>query len=168
MKEDDIQNLFYLVHDKSHIMRPGSVTPAIQSLVESSREPQKNTLYRGMCKEDVALLGSMFDQGVMFKTWPSCLSFSESKRIAAKFAKSYGTNSVLRICSNRTKRLPEGLNVYGSLEKVINRQDESEMDILEMASEEKEWIFCQPRVIPVSRKVRADGMVLYTVSLVTL
>ncbi len=54
MTDQQIQDLFYLVHDKSHIMRPGTVSPAVRDLVQELREPQTTTLYRGLPKEDVA------------------------------------------------------------------------------------------------------------------
>ncbi len=168
MTDQQIQDLFYLVHDKSHIMRPGTVSPAIRGLVQELREPQMTTLYRGLPKEDVARLEMMFERGDMFQTWDSCLSFSELKHVAKQFSKSYGTRAVARICYKHRNGLPEGLNVFGSLEKFVNKDDESEMDMLDLASMEKEWIFCQPRVFPVSRKMTTDGTMVFTVSLITL
>ncbi|QIQ61928.1 hypothetical protein bering_62 [Salmonella phage bering] len=168
MTDQQIQNLFYLVHDKSHVMRPGTVSPTIRDLVKDLRVPQTTSLYRGLPREDVARLESMLERGDMFQTWDSCLSFSEFKHVAKKFARAYGTNAVLRVCFNHRKQLPEGLNVFGSLDKFVNKQDESEMDMLVLASIEKEWIFCQPRVMPVSRKIQVDGTTVFTVSLVTL
>lgn len=168
MTDQQIQDLFYLVHDKSHIMRPGTVSSSARDLIEDLREPQTTTLYRGLPKEDVARLELMFERGDMFQTWDSCLSFSELKRVANRFSEAYGTKAVARIYFNHRKQLPEGLNVFGSLEKFVNKDDESEMDMLKLASIEKEWIFCQPRVIPVSRKMATDGTMVFTVSLVTL
>lgn len=168
MTDQQIQDLFYLVHDKSHIMQPGTVSPVIDALVKSFRTPQSVTLYRGLCKEDVAFLDDMISKGTMFSTWSGCLSFSETKGVARRFARAYKTNSIMRVVCHRVKQPPEGLDVHGSLSRFVNREDESEMDMLALTQQEKEWIFTRPRVIPITRKVEKDGLVVYSVSLVTL
>lgn len=164
MTDQDLQNLFYLVHDKSHIMPPGIVSPVVDDLVKKFRAPIEASVYRGLCAEDVVLLNKMIAEGTMFLTWPCCLSFSESKPMARSFARSYGTNAVMRVTATR-RSPPEGLNVHGILCKHAN---EDESDMVAAALEEKEWIFSRPRVLPISRKVDKDGFVVYNVNLITL
>lgn len=170
MTDQQIQDLFYLVHDKSHIMQPGTVSPEAADLINALRTRQAVTLWRGLCKEDVVFLDSMSNARDAFRTWPCALSMTESKSYAKRFSHVYKTMALLRVLCHRTKTTerPLGLNVVEALAANIDVNDEGEVDMLALARIEQEWIFNRPRVIPVSRTVNKDGYVVYTVSLVTL
>lgn len=167
MTDLEVQNLFSLVHDKGHVLVPGSVTPSIDQLIKNHRTPQTKTLYRGLCKEDVAVLDSMFNEAVMFSTWSGCLSFTELHSYAIHFSHQYHTKAILCVAQH-TKYQPLGLDVVSCLRREIRKDDEAEADMLVLAEKEREWIFAQPRILPRSRKIDAAGYVVYSVSLVTL
>ncbi|ECB2088340.1 hypothetical protein EVH07_12570 [Salmonella enterica subsp. enterica serovar Newport] len=171
MTDQQIQTLFYLVHDKSHILQPGTVSPEVTDLINAHRTPQTVTLWRGLCHHDVVLLDDMFFHShSMFKTWPSALSMTESKPYAKRFSHAYKTKALLRVLCHRIKTTerPLGLNVVESLSANIDNKDEGEVDMLELARIEQEWIFSRPRVAPVSHIVSKDGYSVYTVNLITL
>lgn len=168
MTDQQIQNLFYLVHEKSHIMKPGTVSPVVADLVDTCRHTVLVTLYRGISKEDKAFLDDIIARGDMFRTWPCCLSFSEDKNVARSFASGYGTKAIMRVFSANSDHPPKGLNVCGQLAEHVNRHDESEMDMLRAAREEKEWIFNQPRVMITKHKTEKDGLEVYNVTMITL
>ncbi|QIO03067.1 RNA polymerase ADP-ribosylase [Salmonella phage barely] len=170
MTDQQIQDLFYLVHDKSHIMQPGTVSPEVADLINALRTRQTVTLWRGLCKEDVVFLDSMFNARDAFRTWSCALSMTESKSYAKKFSHGYKTKALLRVLCHRTKTTerPLGLNVVEALVANINTKDEGEVDMLALARIEQEWIFNRPRVAPVSHIVNKDGYSVYTVNLITL
>ena len=171
MTDQQIQTLFYLVHDKSHILQPGTVSPEVADLINALRTPQTVTLWRGLCHHDVVLLDDMFfHTRSAFRTWPSALSMTESKSYAKKFSHGYKTKALLRVLCHRTKTTerPLGLNVVEALAANINTKDEGEVDMLALARIEQEWIFNRPRVAPVSHIVNKDGYSVYTVNLITL
>lgn len=168
MNDQNIQDLFYLVHDKSHIIKPGTVSPEVESLIKTFRTPQTKTLYRGLCNQDVEFLDSMVTEGAAFKTFPGCLSFSEDGVIALKFAAGYKTDAILRVDCHEVENPPLGLDVCGALSKYVNRNDSGEMEMLELAQEESEWIFVRPRIFAFTKKKYPGGLTAYNAEIVTL
>lgn len=167
MTNDQIQNLFYLIHDKSHILPPGKTGRSGDILFTPDTLTCLGVaLYRGLAEEDVSFLEAMLSERAMFSTYPGYLSFSENLRVAKSFARGYKTRNLLQIIKPRTKA-PEGINIPSLLEPEINQADPEEIFILKSAEQEREWIFRKPRII-IKRVDLRDGYRIWKATLVTL
>jgi len=167
MTNEQVQNLFYLIHDKSHILPPGKTghNGDILFTPDTLARPEV-ALYRGLSEEDVSFLEGMVTDRAMFSTYPGYLSFSENFHVAKSFARGYKTRNLLHIIKPRLEA-PEGINVPVLLEPHINHNDEEEIFMLKSAKQEREWIFRKPRVV-IKRVDTRDGYRIWKATLVTV
>ena len=131
--------LYYLLHDKGHVVKPGRHIPVLDRKI-TSRAPM--ALYRGLSSHEHALLllGKVVGDII---TAPTYWSVSEHRGIAKTFAESYRTKRVVQFNKAKAFCLWQwGIDGLDSLKatdpEAYNREDGDFLK--ETYQEEAEWI----------------------------
>ena len=167
LSDDEVEELMLLQHSKEHLGQ-GPVT-GLEHALRSLGSRSAQYLYRGTPRPVDANPGETF-------TLPQYTSFSESKEVAEKFARVYGSGTVLILQPGA-----RGFNYTGWLRKWWNNmrktsspEEWNDMDgdfyvsTLEGPDAEREWIFPMRSNFRVVEKVSKDGLTLCTVELLSV
>lgn len=145
---DDL--LYYLVHDKNHVLQPGVRNMTLDKLIVSRC---KKPLYRGLSRYELKLLTGKPVGSLV--TAPTYWSASESRSVAKSFATQYKTNVVVKFTNAKAFCLwTWGVKELENLKYTnLTEYESSDGDFLnESYKEESEWIlgFNTFRVMSVS------------------
>lgn len=132
--DEEIADLSYLIHDKGHVGGHAATVPALEKALRTRGETCRVPLYRGLPK-DLGTQGRFSLDGYS--------SFTERQDVAVRFARSYGSDIVLRLEDG------SGFNYHSWLEDLLEKQrmddpkgyDAADGDfMLKSVREESEWI----------------------------